>query len=450
MTWLRRIQHITGLDRAIAFSASARVLQILGSTGTVLLILRFLTPVEQGYYYTLYSLVNLQVVFELGFSFVILQLAAHESAHLRFLASGRTQGAWTARMRLASVLQKVRRWYTVAALLMFAGLAPAGAWFFSLHSRSNASVRWALPWLLLILMASLMFQIDPLFSFLEGCGQVAEVAQMRMRQTVAGVLCAWSALISGHGLYAPAATLMGQFAMGVLFLWPRRRFLLLLLRARPGAHHVEWGREIWPFQWKIAVSWLCNYFTAQIFTPVLFSFRGAVAAGQMGMSMSIVGALSAVSLTWMTTKSSPFGMMIQRKQKEMLNALFFRTLLQSTILIGAGAAAIVSGVILVERLIPRLGARMLPAPLFALLAMAAIGIHIVQSEALFLRAHKVEPFLIQSVVLASVVSAAAFYGARTFGAAGVVLAYFVVMGPAAVASATLIFRNKRREWGYNK
>ena len=56
----------------------------LGVVGTVLLIVRFLNPVEQGYYYTLLSLVSLQMVFELGFSFVIQQLAAHECVHLEF------------------------------------------------------------------------------------------------------------------------------------------------------------------------------------------------------------------------------------------------------------------------------------------------------------------------------------------------------------------------------
>ena len=449
-TWRSRIKHITGLDWAIVFTASARILQILGSTGTVLLIVRFLTPVEQGYYYTLYSLVSLQVVFELGFSFVILQLAAHETAHLRFLSGGRIQGSAIARRRLASVLQKVRRWYSAAAALMFLLLAPAGIYFFARHSGSNKSIEWIVPWILLILMSSLMFQVDPLFSFLEGCGQVAEVARMRMRQTVAGIACAWAALISGHGLFAPAATLVGHFTMGTIFLWPRRKFLLTLLRTKAGECHVSWGKEIWPFQWKIAVSWLCNYFTAQIFTPVLFSFCGAAVAGQMGMSISIVGSLGTVSLAWMTTKAAPFGMMIQRRQTKLLNALFFKTLLQSTILITIGAVCLVAGVRLVEQYFPKLGARMLPAPLFGLLALTAIGIHIVQSEALFLRAHKSEPFLIQSIVLAFMVTGAAVLFARRYGEVGVTWGYFLAMGLFGAASGTMIFRRKRREWGYSQ
>jgi hypothetical protein len=60
-----------GMDGAVTYAFLARLTIIMGSTGTVLLIVHSLSPVEQGYYYTLLSLVSLQVVFELGFSFVI-------------------------------------------------------------------------------------------------------------------------------------------------------------------------------------------------------------------------------------------------------------------------------------------------------------------------------------------------------------------------------------------
>ena len=113
--WVQRLKHFLGLDRAIAYMVLARTTQILGSTGTVLLIVRFLSPVEQGYYYTLLSLVALQTVFELGFSFVILQMAAHECAHLTLHADGRVEGDPVAHARLASILQKTVRWYLVTA-----------------------------------------------------------------------------------------------------------------------------------------------------------------------------------------------------------------------------------------------------------------------------------------------------------------------------------------------
>jgi hypothetical protein len=71
-----------GIDHAIGFTILARVWSSAAGLVTVGLIARFLSPAEQGYYYTFGSLIALQIVFELGFSFVILQLATHERAHL--------------------------------------------------------------------------------------------------------------------------------------------------------------------------------------------------------------------------------------------------------------------------------------------------------------------------------------------------------------------------------
>jgi hypothetical protein len=96
------LRKALGLDGAVTYTLMARLVSIVGSTGTVLLIVRLLSPVEQGYYYTLLSLVSLQMVFEMGFSFVIQQLAAHECVHLELHADGSVSGDSVAHQRLAS------------------------------------------------------------------------------------------------------------------------------------------------------------------------------------------------------------------------------------------------------------------------------------------------------------------------------------------------------------
>lgn len=56
-----------------------------------MLIARFLSPAE-GYYYTYASLIALQMVFELGFSQVIMQLTSHERTHLSIEPDGTVTG----------------------------------------------------------------------------------------------------------------------------------------------------------------------------------------------------------------------------------------------------------------------------------------------------------------------------------------------------------------------
>src|SRR5271168_3722252 len=203
------IRHTLGLDRAIAFTVMARVWSSSAGIVTVALIARFLSPAEQGYYYTFGSLVALQIVFELGFSIVVLQLASHERAHLSIEPDGVVTGDPVAHDRLASVLQKSLRWYSVMAIIMAVVLIPSGLFFFSRHQHPGQAVAWQAPWCLVALAATLTFQIDPVLSFLEGCGYVANVARLRLAQAMLGALLMWLALSTRHGLFAPAMMILG-------------------------------------------------------------------------------------------------------------------------------------------------------------------------------------------------------------------------------------------------
>src|SRR6202000_738613 len=129
-----RAQELLGFDTGRCFRHARRSRAVPVNS--------LLTPVEQGYYYTLLSLVALQMVFELGFSFVILQLAAHETVHLTLHPDGRIEGDRAAHLRLASVLKKPVRWYLVAGAVMLATLLPAGSLFFSTRAHGGDMVRW--------------------------------------------------------------------------------------------------------------------------------------------------------------------------------------------------------------------------------------------------------------------------------------------------------------------
>jgi len=125
--WAR---HGLGLDRAAVFTVLARGWASASGLVTIALIAHFLSAAQQGYYYTYASLIALQMVFELGFSQVVMQLASHERAHLAITSNGAITGSEVAHARLASVLQTSVRWYGVGALMLAIVLIPAGLHFF--------------------------------------------------------------------------------------------------------------------------------------------------------------------------------------------------------------------------------------------------------------------------------------------------------------------------------
>ena len=441
--WLR---SVLGLDRAIAFTILARGWSSAAGLVTVALIARFLSPAEQGYYYTFGSLVALQIVFELGFSFVILQMASHERAHLSISPDYEITGDPIAHARLASVIQKSVRWYSIAAVLMAAFLIPVGWHFFSTHRHAGQPVLWQLPWCFAAIAATLTFQLDPVLSFLEGCGYVVKIARLRFAQAATGSILAWLALISHHGLFAPSMMILGMAVAALVWLVGKRGLLLGLLRYPPGPNSVHWRKEVWPFQWRIAISWISGYFVFQLFNPVLFAFKGPVAAGQMGMSLSIATALQAVAISWINTKAAPFGTMIARKEYGRLDQLFFQALKQSISVFALGALMVWLGSLYMNWAHIRFGQRILsPTALGILLLATSVNI-IVFSEAVYLRAHKQEKLLLYSVLGAILVGMSTYFLGKDYGAIGMVTGYLFVGLLMGFPASTYTFLKYRRIW----
>src|ERR1035437_9872245 len=73
---------------------------------------------------------------------------------------------------------------------------------------------------------------------------------------------------------------------------------------------VHYRAEIFPYQWKIALSWISGYFIFQLFNPVLFATEGAVVAGQMGMTLAALNGVQSLSMAWITTKVPLFSGLI--------------------------------------------------------------------------------------------------------------------------------------------
>jgi len=441
--WLR---NVLGLDRAIIFTVLARGWQSLAGLVTLTLIARFLSPTEQGYYYTFGSLVALQIVFELGFSFVIQQMATHERAMLTISSNHQISGDLVAHARLASVLQKSVRWYSIAALLMGSFLVFAGLHFFSAHRQGGALVDWKTPWCCVALAATLTFQIDPVLAFLEGCGYVTNVARVRLVQAATGSALAWLALLSHHGLFAPAAMILGTAGTGIIWLCGQRRLLIGLLRHSPGEHRIRWWTEVWPFQWKIAVSWLSGYFIFQLFNPVLFAYWGPVTAGQMGMSLNFATALQSIAFSWVNTKSAPFGTMVARKQYVQLDRIFFRSVSQSLAVCFTGALLIVAGVVWVNyEKIPFAHRLVSPTALSLLFCSTMVNL-VVFAEAVYLRAHKQEKFLLNSLVTAAFVVTSTLTLGRVYGPIGMISGYLATVTFVSLGLGTFTFLKYRRIW----
>ena len=120
-----------GVNKAVGYSVLTRIWGLIAGLITILVIAIKFSKEQQGFYYTIGSLLALQIFFELGLTFVIAIFASHEFAHLKWEKDGGISGDPIALRRIKDLLCKTTKWYGIATLLIIIILIPIGLIFFN-------------------------------------------------------------------------------------------------------------------------------------------------------------------------------------------------------------------------------------------------------------------------------------------------------------------------------
>lgn len=441
----KRLIKKVGVDQAIAYTVIGRSIQAAGGFGIGFCIAHYLTKVEQGYYYTFASILAIQVFFELGLNAVITQYAAHEMAHLTWEKDLSIEGDDIPLSRLAHLLRFCIKSFLMIAVCLFVILVAAGYYFFYQYNSRN-NVDWQGPWIIFALTTAGFFVVDPLLSFLQGIGKVKDVAQYRMYQQVAYIIFVVVFLMAGLNLYSPAiASLLSLFSVTVKLFFSPYKQTLVKLWGHAGQWKINYRTEIFPFQWKIALSWISGYFIYQLFTPVLFATEGAATAGQMGMSLAGLSGIAALSGSWVYTKIPLFSSLIARKQFSELDTSFYKNLYQSLFICVLGLALFFSVVRILQIENLSLGKRFLPLLPFSILIIIAFINQVNFSFSTYLRCHNKEPLLVQSIIIGCLSCLSTFTLGKMYGVIGITAGY-LLMVLINLPWTIHVFKIKKQQW----
>lgn len=450
-TYRNFITQKLGVDKAIFYTILGRGLQISTALFTVFFITRYLSPDEQGYYYTFGSIVGIQVFFELGLTQIITQFVAHEASNLKWDENYNIIGEEKYKSRLASLLRFCAKWYSIFAVLIIIALLVAGIFFFNKFNESGEGILWKLPWVLLVIGTAFNFLISPIIAFIEGLGKVKEMAQIRLVQQIIHPIVVWGGLVIGSKLFVSGADAVLRVLVVAIIIYKAPFFKILKGIWNTNIQEViSYKNEIFPVQWRIAVSWISGYFIFQLFNPVLFASEGAHVAGQMGMTMSALNAVQALTLAWINTKVPKLsGFIAQRRYKE-LDSLFGRTMKQM-LLIGSSVLivfVITIGLIQHYDIRPlrlNIGERFLPIIPLCLMAWSVFTMFPVNCWATYLRCHKKEPLMLNSVVMGILCCSSTLVLGGFYGLYGMCLGY-AALRIVSVVWIHSVYRTKRREW----
>lgn len=439
-----RIGRWFWVDRAVSFAVLGKLWGMGAGLVTALLVATYFTPEVQGYYYTFLSVLALQVFAELGLGTVISTYASHEWSKLSLNPDGRIEGDPEALSRLHSLARFAWRWYLVAAVLVTVILVVGGGIFFGAKGWGDVTL-WGGPWFLLCLVTGVNLACLPIWALLEGCNQVAAVYAYRLVQAVASSLVAWLAISGGAGLWVSGLVGISVAMVFVFTAWRRYHVLVRqLIGEPPRAGVLNWRSDILPMQWRISVSWISGYFAFALFTPVLFHFQGAVVAGQMGMTWTLLSALTALATAWVAPKAPVFGMLIAQHAYAELNRMFWRLLWSVASMTAAGALMVWGVVYAVNQMGHPYAGRMLSPTTTAYFLLGTFAQVMTLPMAAYLRAHKKEPLLGVSVATGLATGGMVLWmGGHSVAAVG--QGYMVVMVLAA-GSVCWVWRRRRVEW----
>lgn len=419
-----------GVNRAIGFGVLTRMWSALAGPLTIILIATRFSKVEQGYYYTFSSLLALQVFFELGLLTVLAQFAAHEFAFLSWGEKGEITGSKAHRDRFVDLLGKGFKWYTVSAVLLIIALIPAGLYFFAQSPANVVDFTWRLPWALAVIGVGCNLLLIPFYAVITGSGDVASINRREMLGGMAGSVIGWLVIACGGGLYAIPAVTTGTIVVGVLYLFRSKPLLVATafshaFESQKPSHTISWWGEVWPMQWKIAISWVSGYFIFQLFTPVLFKFHGPVVAGQMGMTLSAVNAVQGVCLMWLQTRGPEFGKLIAQKRWQELDKSFNQILKQAmivSVVLAIVAVIVITGL----QLYTTIGTRFLPVLQVIIFLIAVCSNVIINGWAIYMRAHKQEPMLLLSIICAVLIGASTLFLGMKYSSMGMAVGYCLI------------------------
>jgi O-antigen/teichoic acid export membrane protein len=302
-----------------------RVVQAGTGLITALIVTMYLSPEEQGYFYTMASILSAYTLLDLGLSNLLVQISAKHFTKLKWSEDREISPNDNNRVRFLSFVNQSFRWYLYTGFLTLL-LIPIGFIYFR-YAHTIPTLNWQAPWTFIVLCLALCMPIIGIMSILEGSHRIIEVYTLRIVHYSLGACLAWLMLFSGYGLFALAMPPLAIF--GVLTYWLTKNYHHLTKEIFNAERLFDWKKEVGSLHKRVATTWIGNYLFLHVPTPIIFYFLGPEKAGQFGLSMTIANVLAAIATSQITSIVPKYTHLVEEQDFKGAENLFMKYLMVS-------------------------------------------------------------------------------------------------------------------------
>ncbi|WP_183579115.1 hypothetical protein HDF18_24005 [Mucilaginibacter sp. X5P1] len=315
---------------------------------------------------------------------------------------------------------------------------------FLMFRGKGGNVDWPFPWCVYVLSSGLSFTTQSVLSFFEGCSQIAAIEKNKFVSAIASTIATLTFLYFGFNLYSLALAAFIAAAINIGMLYFRFGKLIAQMVTESKGYIVNWKTDFLNLIWRYAISWSSGYFIFQIYTPLMFQFHGPVEAGKVGISIALATAVFSISNVWIYVANPKLNMFVSLKNWAAMDRLLLKSMILAVGTFAVGAIIILSALYFYSDSLKFLHRFLGILPISILLAAWIIQL-IINSLAVYLRAHKQEPMVLLSVF------SAVYIGGTTLLITKYLPPQYLFLGFLtcvlwALPATIWVFIKKRKEW----
>ncbi|MHB8579864.1 MAG: hypothetical protein ACYDA4_08380 [Ignavibacteriaceae bacterium] len=396
--FLSSFQNINN-DKAVAFGILNKAWIFLSALISTPLLIIFLSPALQGFYFTFISILGLQTVFILGIGQLLQQFISHEWVKIDYDKSAGLKGDEIAIIRLSSIKNFTIKWYSWLTVILLPGMS-IGGYFFMKSSIPNNLIglqEWLLPWIAVCILKSLQVLISPGLIFLDAINEVESVNKFRTIQSIIERISSWIVLIIGGRLWLLAAGAFVNILGQISFF--KKKYLTLFKHVYQIRHtNVKiWKQEILPIQWRLATSSFSGYLYFSFLVPMVFWYFGPIVAGKLGITWAMINMFWNLAVTPVAAAMPALAGFAAKKDFQSFKKRFHMSVVNSILLLFVGISVLYIGLIILNIFFIPAAGRFLGLLTAAIFLLAIIPHHLRFVMISYMRALKKEPFWFISI-----------------------------------------------------
>lgn len=434
------IRGMLSRDAAAVYGMIGRLWLILTGPLTIIVLAVYLTPYAQGYFFTFISLAAARTVAELGLGQAIIVKMAQ-------WCPPTTNPADAVPPRAAGLIRFAAKWFAgagvvIGALLCLGGTVLLGA------GDGLPTAEWLPPWIALSWLVGIDVALSGLLFPLEGAGHVRSVYFCRMVRSIVNSVVLWLLILFGLQLWSISIALACSLVWTTYFLFAKGKLVVAALRPGAAVAKINWLSEVFPAQWRLALSSLAEYVSFNTVIPLMYVMHGAVIAGQLGVTWQLAYAVHSTAGAIVATRFPEFSRLAGARSVRELDGLFLSTSLISMALCSLGALGFGVGVLLLEKSGLQIATRLLPFDQVVVLLIGMLFWHSNLTVVSYLRAHGGDPYLPASLIGATLLFAANLTLGQWFGPPGLLSGYAITGACFMVPFGLYLLQRKRQACGY--